>query len=44
LQDGIGQPVTRKVIVHDDAVPLSELSARIDDTPKASLFRRRRGV
>jgi 2,5-furandicarboxylate decarboxylase 1 len=28
-----------EVVVHDDPVPLSELSARIDDTPKASLFR-----
>ena len=28
-----------EVVVHDEAVPLAQLSARIDDTPKASLFR-----
>ncbi len=28
-----------EVVVHDETVALSELSARIDDTPKASLFR-----
>ncbi|HEY1609922.1 MAG TPA: hypothetical protein VGG24_11700, partial [Paraburkholderia sp.] len=28
-----------EVVIHDDAVSLADLSARVDESPKASLFR-----